>query len=274
MLVEALEAMQLTAAGPSAVASEASTLSSDYYAFQQTATPQDQEHNLQRIAGGSFLRIPGSGSGSSFADVCRAAGRRGSQGLNCQYVLDWEGTRHACDVSADDGSRIARCASGDSIADQRFPEQRREANQVAVDALRRHTRTITFMVRATESECARPGAFLDVLLRVEGVIVQEKGGITQTVTGVWFGDYLPYVEGFGGLQVPSGDSMTSSGHWDQFGCQPKTFVLTYDTRRNPGGAPVDFHWSSSFHDYNLNRRDANTLKVNHGVTYSYKGADG
>jgi hypothetical protein len=84
-----------------------------YYAFQDTSTPQDRERELRALARGAFTRIPGSGAGKSFHDVCA------SIGSSCEVVLDWEGRRHGCNSGAHDGSRMALCAGREDPAHPR-----------------------------------------------------------------------------------------------------------------------------------------------------------
>lgn len=266
MLAESLQALQQAGNTPD----NSQDRGPGYYAYQQTATPQDQDQNLSGHAGGRFYRIGGSGAGKTFSDLCFAVDPSGQ--LGCAYVLDWEGKRHDCGNSADDGSRVAWCGGGSPAAKPDFSEQRRAANQAAANELRNNAATISFSVGADNSECTATGALLGVSLQIEGPIVEEQNGITQYVTGAWFGDHLPYVEGFGGLQIPSGDARSAMGQWHQFDCRNKTFVVTFDTRRHPGGPPVEFHWSGMFQDASRNHRGIKTIRVQNGMTYSYKGS--
>lgn len=69
-------------------------------------TPADKEYDLNRYAKGEcrkLTRIPGNGTGKTFANLCAEVGK------TCSHVLDWHKDEWTCGERADDGSRMALC---------------------------------------------------------------------------------------------------------------------------------------------------------------------
>lgn len=149
-----------------------------------------------------------------------------------------------------------------------FADRVRSANERAVAEFLRSARTIRVTVYAAAAECRQPGANLIVDLQLEGATAPRQGGITQHLTGAWFGSTRPYVEGFGGIQIPQGRS--THAQWGTFGCLPKEFVITYDTRRYPNGPHLQFNWRARFEDYRQDRNGSFTVAVQNGGSYAYR----
>lgn len=171
--------------------------------------------------------------------------------------------------SGSDGRRETRRPAEPSFADRV-----RAANERAAADFRRHARTIRITVYADQRECRIAGAYLSVNLNLEGWSAPKRGGITQYVTGAWFGDFMPYVEGFGGLVVPN-NSSSAHGLWQNtFGCEPRTYVITYDTRRFPQGPHLRFTWSARYTDGRLWDNGMFTIRVRDGGRYDYRYAGG
>jgi tetratricopeptide (TPR) repeat protein len=155
-----------------------------------------------------------------------------------------------------------------------FSEQKRRANQRAVDEFKANAATIQIGIWGS-SECQRPRSHISVGLGLLGAEAPTQNGLTQYLTGAWFGQGMPYLDRNQDIEIPGVN--TAVGNWGaNVGCGMKTYYITYDRRRYPDGPLLRFDWTLSYED---ERCIASTCTesgwrsrtVWGGQTYTFKG---